>query len=263
VNQPDRSGAPRPGGVPRRRVLAGLAGAGAAAGASSVLAACGGSPAASAGAGPGTRYGGNLQAGLTGGSTADTPDPHKAVTDLDISRVQTLYEPLVTLDLQARAVPYLLAEQITSRDGSLTDWVIRLRPGVTFHDGKPLTADDVLYSFHRISSLDAPGKIFLGPIGLGATAKLDSRTVSVKLTSPVADCAGALAAAPFDLLTAPEGFSPARPDGTGPFRYHSFTPGQRSVFTRSPHYWQPGLPYASSAPWPSSTSLTPSPWPAR
>jgi peptide/nickel transport system substrate-binding protein len=239
----------------RRQFLGGLAAAALAAGG---LTAC--DPAGTARpAAARKRYGGNLRAGLTGGSAADTIDPHKAVTDLDISRVQTLYEPLVALDIQARDVQYLLAEQITPRNGSLTEWVIRLRPGITFHDGRPLTADDVLSSFYRISSLKAPGTIFLGPVDLGATSKMDSRTVAVKLTSPVADYAGQLAAAPFDLLIAPAGFNPARPNGTGPFKFKSFSPGQQSVFTRNLHYWQPGLPYTSTltiTDFPNTISLT-------
>jgi len=50
------------------------------------------------------------------------------------------------------------------------------------------------------------------------------------------------------LYIIPDGFDPARhkPDGTGPFVYQSFTPGQRSVFTRNPHYWKTGLPYADT-----------------
>jgi peptide/nickel transport system substrate-binding protein len=247
VNQPYRSGMLQPG-IPRRRVLAGLAGAGVAAGAGSLLAACGSnSPAPSASPSHSSKsYGGNLQVGLTGGSSSDTVDPHKGVTDIDISRLQNLYEPLVTLDIQAQNVVYLLAEEITPQNGSLADWVIKLRSGVTFHDGKPFTADDVLFSFRRISSLAAPGKIFMGPIDLNGTKKLDDLTVLVKLTSPVADYGGQLAAAPFDLLIAPTTLNPARPNGTGPFRYQSFTPGQRSVFTRNPHYWQTGLPYADT-----------------
>jgi peptide/nickel transport system substrate-binding protein len=247
VNQPYRSGMLQPG-IPRRRVLAGLAGAGVAAGAGSLLAACGSnSPAPSASPSHSSKsYGGNLQVGLTGGSSSDTVDPHKGVTDIDISRLQNLYEPLVTLDIQAQNVVYLLAEEITPQNGSLADWVIKLRSGVTFHDGKPFTADDVLFSFRRISSLAAPGKIFMGPIDLNGTKKLDDLTVLVKLTSPVADYGGQLAAAPFDLLIAPTTLNPAQPNGTGPFRYQSFTPGQRSVFTRNPHYWQTGLPYADT-----------------
>ncbi|HET9972725.1 MAG TPA: ABC transporter substrate-binding protein [Streptosporangiaceae bacterium] len=241
----------------RRQVLGGLAATAALTATS--LAACGPPGPARPAAAPRQRHGGNLVAGLTGGSAADTLDPHQPLSDLDIARAQALYEPLVTLDLQARHVQYLLAEQITPRGTSLTEWVIRLRPGITFHNGQPLTASDVLASFRRISAFNAPGKIFLGPIDLAATSATDRRTVLVKLTAPVADYAGQLAAAPFDLLIAPAGYTPrTRPNGTGPFRYHSFTPGRQSVFTRNPHYWQPGLPYADSltiTDFPTTTSL--------
>jgi peptide/nickel transport system substrate-binding protein len=45
----------------------------------------------------------------------------------------------------------------------------------------------------------------------------------------------------------PVDFNPAsRPNGTGPFAYESFTPGRQSVFTRNPHYWKTGLPYADT-----------------
>src|SRR5262249_17254562 len=40
--------------------------------------------------------------------------------------------------------------------------------------------------------------------------------------------------------------NPSKPNGTGAFKYQSFTPGQRSVFTRNPHYWKTGLPYVDS-----------------
>jgi peptide/nickel transport system substrate-binding protein len=248
VKQPDRAIARPPGGRPgRRQFLAGVAGTAMAAGAGGLLAACGSDPAGQvAGAGARKRYGGNLKAGLTGGSAADTLDPHKVVTDIDIARAQSLYDPLIAPDIQAEKAQYALAEEIAPRGGSLTEWVIRLRPGVTFHDGKPLVADDVLFSFRRIYAGDLPGKIFLGPIDLGATRALDNRTVLVKLTTPFASFAEQLAAAWFDLFIVPAGFSPARPNGTGPFAHHSFAAGQRSVFTRNPHYWQRGLPYADT-----------------
>ena len=239
MNQLDRSDV-LPG---RRQFLAGLAGVGAAAGAGGLLAAC-----SSGSAAPGRRKkrGGNLKVGLTGGSSADTLDPHKVVTDIDIARAQSLYDPLVALDTQAKRVQHLLAHEISPANSSFTDWIIRLRPGVTFHDGKPLTADDVLFSFRRIYSNGLAGKIFLGPIDLGGTTAVDSHTVRVKLTAPTASFVEQLAAAEFDLLIAPAGFNPAQPNGTGPFAYQSFTPGQRSVFTRHKHYWQHGLPYVDT-----------------
>jgi peptide/nickel transport system substrate-binding protein len=211
-----------------------------------VLAGCGSQAAARPpGAAPRKRYGGDLRVGLTGGSSSDTLDPHQLVTDIDIARAQSLYDPLAMPDPDAR-FRYMLAEEITPRNGALDEWVIRLRPGVTFHDGTPLTSADVLFSFRRIHAGNLPGKIFLGPVDLTATRALDARTVLVKLAAPFATFATQLAAAWYNLYIAPAGFHPAKPNGTGPFRYQSFTPGQRSVFTRNPAYWQHGLPYAST-----------------
>ena len=104
-------------GLGRRQFLRGIAATGAVAGAGSLLAACGGGqfrrhrssqlrPAAP------LRRGGNLKLGLTGGSSSDTLDPHKSLTYMDTSRLQSLYQPLVQLDAQAQ-VEYVLAESIT------------------------------------------------------------------------------------------------------------------------------------------------------
>jgi peptide/nickel transport system substrate-binding protein len=48
------------------------------------------------------------------------------------------------------------------------------------------------------------------------------------------------------LYIVPTGFDPKKPNGTGAFKYQSFTPGQRSVFVRNPNYWKPGLPYVDT-----------------
>ena len=191
------------------------------------------------------KHGGNLVLGLTGGSSSDTIDPHKGVTYLDSSRLQALYDSLVQLDAQAQ-IEYALAESITPNNGLTTEWIIRLRPGVTFHSGKDLVADDVLYSFRRIISGNLSGTIALGPIDLTATKALDKLTVLVSMKKPFAGFVEHLAAFWFYLYIAPAGFNVAKPDGTGPFAYQSFNPGARSVFTRNPHYWKNGLPYADS-----------------
>jgi peptide/nickel transport system substrate-binding protein len=214
---------------------------------SGLLAACESSPKNSGKALDGRTpvRGGNLMLGMVGGSSSDTIDPHKGVTYMDTARLQALYDPLVQLDAQAD-IEYVLAESITPNKGLTTEWVIRLRPGVTFHSGKDLTADDVLYTFHRIVSSKFSGSTALGPIVLKATKALDKRTVLISMGKPFAAFAEHLAALWIYLYIAPSGFDPARPDGTGPFVYQSFNPGQRSVFTRNPHYWQNGLPYADA-----------------
>ncbi len=250
MDRPDQSTTPRPAAeFGRRQFLRGIAAAGALAGGGSLLAACGGS-----GSGPAQhlaqasrslKRGGDLKLGLTGGSSSDTLDPHKSLTYIDTSRLQSLYQPLVQLNAQAH-VEYVLAESITPHRGSLSEWVIHLRRGVTFHDGKAFTAADVLFTFQRVYSNGFTGKFGLGPIDLAHTRALDQHTVLVRLTKPFSSFAEQLAAFWYNLYIAPEGFTPAKPVGTGAFVYQSFTPGQRSVFTRNPHYWKSGLPYADT-----------------
>jgi peptide/nickel transport system substrate-binding protein len=140
----------------------------------------------------------------------------------------------------------VLAESITPENGSPSRWVIRLRPGITFHDGRDLTADDVIFTFRRIISGHFTGSIALGPVHLPGLRKLDERTVLVPMTAPYASFPELLAAFWVYLYIVPAGFHPAQPNGTGPFVFGSFTPGQRSVFTRNPHYFRTGLPYADT-----------------
>jgi peptide/nickel transport system substrate-binding protein len=237
------------GGLGRRQFLRGIAATGAIAGAGSLLGACGGSSSGNtkdlAQADHALRRGGDLKLGLTGGSSSDTVDPHKSLTYIDTSRLQSLYQPLVQLNAQAQ-IEYVLAESITANQGSLSEWIIHLRPGVTFHDGKDFTAADVIFTFQRVFSNDFTGKFGLGPIDMTGTKALDQHTVLVQLTKPFASFAEQLAAFWYNLYIAPVGFNPAKPVGTGAFVYQSFTPGQRSVFTRNPHYWKSGLPYVDT-----------------
>src|SRR5215510_4805587 len=189
------------------------------------------------------RRGGNLKVGLTGGSGTDTLDPHNGLTYLDTARAQGLYQPLLQLNTNAQA-EFVLAEDI-SPHGSTSEWVIRLRPGITFHDGKPLTANDVIFTLRRIITGKLTGSTPLGPIDVKGLKAIDNHTVKVPMTSPYGSFLDQLAYW-YYLYIVPTGFNPAKPNGTGPFKYQSFTPGQRSVFVRNPNYWRSGLPYVDS-----------------
>jgi peptide/nickel transport system substrate-binding protein len=181
--------------------------------------------------------------GLTGGSGTDTLDPHKGLTYLDTARAQALYQPLLQLNTKAQT-EFVLAEEI-SPHGSTSEWVIRLRPGITFHDGKPLTADDVIFTLRRIITGKLTGATPLGPIDVNGLKALDKHTVKVPMTSPYGSFLDQLAYW-YYLYIVPVGFDPKKPNGTGPFKYKSFTPGQRSVFVRNDNYWRSGLPYVDT-----------------
>jgi peptide/nickel transport system substrate-binding protein len=206
-----------------------------------ILAACGaGGTSTPAAAKP--RQGGTLRAGLTGGSSSDTLDPHMGLTYLDTARANQIYQPLLKLNAAAQT-ELELAEEI-SPHGSTSEWIIRLRSGITFHDGKPLTADDVIFTLQRILNPKAPlsGATSLGPVDLKNLSKMDNLTVVVPMTSPFGSFIDQLSYW-YYLYIVPVGFDPKVPNGTGPFKYQSFTAGQQSTFVKNTNYWKPGLPY--------------------
>jgi len=188
------------------------------------------------------RRGGTLQAAITGGSSADTLDPLSAVSNADFSRVNNLFEPLLGLTPNAQPM-FVLADELTP-NATATEWTLRLKPGITFHNGKPLTADDVIYTFRTVMNPKAPGAAAAGLASIDAAGltKLDPLTVRIPCKTPFATLHQALAIPTYSDII-PVGFNPAAPVGTGPFRLKSFTPGVQSTFVRYEHYWQTGLPY--------------------
>jgi peptide/nickel transport system substrate-binding protein len=181
------------------------------------------------------KKGGTLQAGLTGGTGSDTVDAHKGVDNVDFARIIALYDPLIGYNLQAQN-ELRLAESITPNKDA-TVWTVRLRPGVTFHNGKPLTAADVIYSLTRIIKNNYAGASSLQSVDVNGIKALDSRTVRLPCHHPYATLPDAMTGYYYYMGIVPVGYDPKSPVGTGPFKYQSFTPGQQSTFVRNEHYW--------------------------
>ncbi|MFI5953818.1 ABC transporter substrate-binding protein [Cryptosporangium sp. NPDC051539] len=185
------------------------------------------------------RKGGTLRVGSTGGGTTDTLDPQAWATLPDQLRVQQLFDPLVWQGADGKPQLVLAKEITPNADG--TEWTITIPSGVTTHTGKPFTSEDVLYSFQRIITNKAPGAFLLGPIDLKGSSAPDKTTTKLKFSQPYGVLLDLLAFPYFYMV--PKGFDPKKPDGTGPFKYESFTAGVESTFAKNPNYWQSGLPY--------------------
>jgi peptide/nickel transport system substrate-binding protein len=237
-----------PRAIARRDFLR-YSGMGAAAvGGAAVLSACGSSsttPSTSAtGAAAGKpKTGGTLKAALTGGDSSDTVDAHRGVNNVDFARIISLYDPLIGFDLNAQN-QMRLAESITP-NSTATVWTVRLRSGVTFHNGKPLTAEDVIYTFNRIVDNNYPATSSLGTVDVKGMKALDSLTVQIPCHKPYATFADAITGYYYYMGIVPVGYNPKNPVGTGPFKFKSFTPGEQSTFLRNHHYWGGG-PYADT-----------------
>ena len=130
------------------------------------------------------RRGGTLRCAFSGGGSADELDGQDPFTEIDNARVFQLFEPLVGFNQQAQS-ELVLAEEITP-NATATSWTIRVRKGVTFHNGKHLGADDVAYSLRRILNPKAPlpGAALLSRLDLRGMRTLDSRTIQIPCHAP-------------------------------------------------------------------------------
>jgi peptide/nickel transport system substrate-binding protein len=226
--------------------------------ASTGLAACSSSPSGSGtstGSGSGTpgvnrgtpKKGGSVVIGTTAEIDGFFP-PNNHWDNNGFLYANAVYDPLTAVAADGSIKPYL-AQSITP-NSSYTAWTLTLRPGITFHDGSPLTATVVKNNF------DALKKSALTGIALQA---VKSATVTGLLTL-VYNCSPALVGFPAALATqvgyvvgqamldavAASPSATPNPIGTGPFVFEAWQPNQQFSATRNPHYWQSGLPYLNS-----------------
>jgi peptide/nickel transport system substrate-binding protein len=184
-----------------------------------------------------------------------TLDPHAAGDRASRALVRQVYDTLLTRGSKGELLPELAASWRTlSLDAST--WEFRLRPGVKFHNGAALTAEDVAFSIQRAMGPASDLKGLLASVD--RVTRVDDLTVRVRtkganpllpnalagvfiVSRPWAEAsAAALAQDP----AAGEGFTARNANGTGPFAVVSREPG-RTVLRRSEQYWSrdPGAPF--------------------
>jgi peptide/nickel transport system substrate-binding protein len=164
------------------------------------------------------------------------------------------HAPLVHVDRSTDTLEPWLAESWTESADHLT-YTIKLRPGLTFSDGAPFTAADVLFSYRalydpKVNSVLAGDTLIEGkPLQF---ASPDPATVVLRLPAPFAPGLRLIAGIPIlprhklkpalDTGTFQDAWSVKTPlpdvVGLGPFVLSEHVPGQRLVFTRNPRYWR-------------------------
>jgi len=198
------------------------------------------------------RAGGRLVYALR--SEPKTLNPVAAVDVASKEVIGRLQADLIHIDRQTqRAGPALAKSWSVSPDG--LHYTLVLRRGLRFSDGRPLDADDVVFTFlcyldERNASPQRDLLVIGGkPVGV---RKLDTYRVAFDLAQPYAAAErifDSLAILPRHLLqkaqeegrlAAAWGLAtpPAEMAGLGPFRLKSYVPGERIVLERNPHYWK-------------------------
>jgi peptide/nickel transport system substrate-binding protein len=232
-------------GITRRGLLRGAAIGGALIAGGDLLAACSGAsttPASTTAHGAPKR-GGHLSVGMIGNGTAETVNPTIGLVAIDAARALNLFEGLVWTDQNNKLQPLLAVNWAPNTNATV--WTIQLRRGVTWHNGKPFTADDVIYSLRAMGSPANFGNPSVTNIRLQDLKKVNDYELQVPLIKPNSRLLDLFAYFNQVMIQAGEKkFSP--PIGTGPFKFESFTPGRQSMFTRNPDYWQSPKPYVDS-----------------
>ncbi len=192
------------------------------------------------------RRGGTFRMAVSGGST-DFIDGQHIVAKSDIARLMTGWDGLAYFDENYK-IKLSLAEELRAEKAN--QYLIRVRDGVEFHNGKTLTIDDVIYSIRRTKNpkLKLFGNAGFGAIDLKRIRKLDRRTCRLFLSRPDVTLMEAFAqyfqgVVPVGYQPNAVGKGPLRFIGTGPYKVQSFTPGRESVHVKNANYWRSGQPY--------------------
>ena len=246
----------RSGRMSRRDVLRRAVAMGLSAPVIGVLAACGttpGNPGSSGGGSSGPsgspKKGGHARFGVQVATAS--PDPVTMYDEGSIQAVQMAGEYLCWPSPDNTLSPRL-ATSWTANTPS--EWTFKLRQGVTFHNGKTMTADDVVATVDLLTNA-SNGSSFLsqakGVLGPGQTEKVDDHTVKFHLSQPFVDFPYLMSAYNYNAVILPKGYQIGsflkKPQGTGPFMVSKYVPGQSVTYVRNPHYWMPGLPYLDGA----------------
>jgi peptide/nickel transport system substrate-binding protein len=210
-----------------------------------ILAACGSSSTTASGtastpAAPATKGGTLRIAGVT---------PAAAVNPLTVSDAggllmlnQTGEFLIFDSNLKLQLQPMLALSWSPNTDGSI--WTFKLRPGVKFHNGSPMTADDVVYTFKQLSDPKLASNAlsaFVGVLTPAGVQKVDSMTVAFHLEAPNGNFPYLVSSDNYNAIIVPNGTNPGSWQstfvGTGAFKLGSYTTNVGATFVANPNYW--------------------------
>ena len=187
---------------------------------------------------------GKAGATITAGTVVPTATPNPLlVNDTGgIDLLNQVGEMLVFYDNHSVAHPWLATAWSSS--SSATVWTFKIRQGVKFSNGQPMTVDDVVYSFKTQSDPKNNGNalsVFGGILDPAGVVKVDSQTVAFHLQAPYGAFPYAASSANYNMIIVPDGTDyatwPKTFVGTGPFKMESFNVSVGATFVRNPHYW--------------------------
>ncbi|MEC9433286.1 MAG: ABC transporter substrate-binding protein [Pseudomonadota bacterium] len=185
-----------------------------------------------------------ISIGLRGGT--DTLDPHFDSLGVTTAMLRNIFDTLVSRDAKLAPTPSLATSWKALDD--LT-WEFKLREGVTFHDGSPFTAEDVVATFKRVpEAAGARGGRMIYMTGIEDVSAKDDHTVIIKTSAPTPLLPRNLAQIfiiPSEVAGgATEDFNSGKlAIGTGPYKYKDYVPREHLILESYDGYWGDPQPW--------------------
>jgi peptide/nickel transport system substrate-binding protein len=206
-----------------------------------ILSACGSSTSSSTTPPPAAKRGGTLRVAISAPAAAVNP---LTVADAGgLCMLNQTGEFLIFDNNQKLALqPMLALKWSPNSDGSV--WTFKLRSGVKFSDGSPMTADDVIYTFQQLAEpKNASNALstFQGVLSPSGVKKVDAATVEFHLDAPNGNFPYLVSSDNYNAIIVPKGTDFAKWQktfiGTGAFKLKSYAQGSGASFVPNPHYW--------------------------
>lgn len=194
---------------------------------------------------PGSLSAADLRLGYAQAPTSIDPHFHNSGTNSAFAL--HVFDPLVRRDAKLQLEPALATSWTAVSD---TEWQIKLREGVTFHDGSPFTATDVLFTFERLPNVpDSPSSFAFAIKSITAIEALDDFTLKLTTDGPTPSLPGDLSH--FVIVSDEVGKTATTDDytrgdamvGTGPYKYVSSRAGEIYELARNADYWGAAEPW--------------------
>lgn len=181
---------------------------------------------------------GHLIAAISG--EPDQLDPQKTSAYFSFEVLENVFDTLVEPDADLTMRPALAESWETSPDQLV--WTFRLRPGVTFHDGSPFTAADVVYSYRRIIDEKLTNSDKFSAVT--DVSAVDDHTVRITLARPtpnlLTNLGGFKGMAIVSRRNVEDGSIATHPVGTGPFAFAGQKSGDSITLRANAQYWDGG-----------------------
>ena len=174
-------------------------------------------------------------------SNLNTLDPAKTKIGEEYIVNFLIYSGLTGLGADGKVVPDLAESWISSDD--FKTWTFKLRPGVKFHSGRELNADDVKATIDRIKDKAMGSVARVNFLIVSGTTVVDPLTIRFDLSIPYSGFAELFADRQIRIVPKDKLDTIAtQPDGTGPFMFSNFKPGQEVNLVKNPNYFVKGEP---------------------